>query len=111
MDLRLFDYLLALALLAWLIVAKSDKQSVHILEGKLHRLGKPVDGARPTYKRHARTSSVVQLATGLCFVFVAVVTPTREIAVASGILGALLLVLGIAGRFQTFRFADQELTK
>ena len=110
MEARDFAYLMVAAVLAWLIVAKGDKQSVHILEGKLHRLGKRQERANSTYKTHSRSISVVQFVAGFCLICAAIVTPTVEIAVALGIVGGLLIVLGIAGRLRTFRLADRELT-
>jgi hypothetical protein len=109
MEIKLVFFLALLAPLGWGIVAQSDKQSVHLLEGKLYRLGKSTDAARVAYKKHATRLAVVQFVFGFCLFCSALIATRREVAIVLGAVGALLILAGIVGRVRTFRRADQEL--
>ena len=103
--------LLLPALLALLVVAKSDKQSVHVLEGKLFKRGIAINSAGDSYRKHVRKSSVIAWVLG----FVAVAFGISSIELEDGvqflisIVGVVLVMFGVIGRLNTFHAAEKDL--
>jgi asparagine N-glycosylation enzyme membrane subunit Stt3 len=109
-----FATVIAAMILGGLIVFKSDQQSVHILEGKLHRLGLPQELGSAAYRKHSRRISQAQFVLGMGLLSLAIifwVREERDWAMAVAATGTVLVVLGIWGRLRTFMAADAELKR
>jgi hypothetical protein len=107
-----FATVIAAMFLGALITFKHDKQSVHILEGKLHRLGLNLEQGRATYRKHLKRTSLLQFVFGMGVFASAIISWVREEkewAIALGVIGMVLCGLGIWGRVKTFMAADAEL--
>ena len=95
-----------------LIILGSDKQSVHMLEGKLHRQGKTTKPAQSAYRRHLKPSSLMQFVFGMGLMAVGIilwVNDQRSLALMSGAFAAALCGWGAWGRIRSFIAADAEL--
>jgi hypothetical protein len=101
---------LAMAGIALLVVAKGDKQLVHILEGKLFKEDKDISIAREIFATHKRLSSVLMFVAafssiGATVIFLTHGNPLMPIAGSASI---IFLTLGIIGRLKAFRAADRD---
>ena len=99
------------ALISLLVVAKSDKQSVHILEGKLFKQKRDTSAAAVAYKKHKKLSSVMLFVLGFIGIAMSVImfVTKSELFILVVAYSLTSLVLGIWGRINTFRAADKEL--
>lgn len=104
--------IIALMMLGALIILGGDKQSVHMLEGKLHRQGKTTKPAQSVYRRHLKPSSLMQFVFGMGLVAVGIifwVNDQKSLALVSGAFAAALCGWGAWGRIRSFLAADTEL--
>lgn len=112
---RAIGLILAAAVLGYLIIAKSDKQSIHILEGKLFREGKETVGAAAVYRSHARWRSVAQITTGMSVIAAAIVMMqagySHPAVLSVGSVGAVLCLIGIVGRVRSFMAAIKDMSR
>ena len=101
----------AMSLMILLIVAKGDKQFVHLLEGKLFKRNVDTHVASIIYKKHKRFSSVLFFAFGGGAIGLSVIllADKREYFLISAVISAGLIFVGIWGRITSFRAADREL--
>jgi hypothetical protein len=102
----------AMAGLALLIVAKSDKQMIHLLEGRLHKHDCDTTDAKVAFRRHTRVSSVVCIVLGMCLASLAVVLFVGHVGLypIPALIGVTIFGVGVWGRVQSFRRADSDLS-
>lgn len=98
-------------LISLLVIAKGDKQMVHILEGKLLRQNRDMSIAATVYRNHKKVSSVILFMVGFVAIAVSVIFLTNgnsmfPIALS---LSIIFLGLGIWGRINTFCATDRAL--
>lgn len=101
-------------LMGALIILSSDQESVHMLEGKLHKLGRAIGPAKTTYRRHCRPDSLAQFVVGTGLLNVAIILfADGERAVALTVFAIAIVLCGIGGwgRIRSFVDADAELGK
>lgn len=98
-------------LLSLLVVAKGDKQLVHILEGKLYKRDVDIDMAGPVYRKHKNILSVLLFMVGFAAIGLSVILLTNEnrFFPLAALLSFGLICLGIWGRISSFRAANREL--
>jgi len=94
--------------MGWLLMFKSDQQSIHVLGGKLERLGKSTEAANESYRRHCNRWPPIFAAVGMAAMFLGVITLTIA-GIAVGIVGAILFFAAILLRIRSFQRADDEL--
>jgi hypothetical protein len=98
------------AILPVLIVLKSDKQMVHLLEGKLLQGGQDTSAAKEAYSRHKEPISLVLFVGGFWIVVGGfVIFGTGELGIGIAALGGICVLIGVVGRMRSFRAADNEL--
>ena len=111
---REFALIMAMMGLGALITLKSDQQSVHMLEGKLHKRGRETGEAKVAYRQHVKTASLMQFVIGMGFVGLGIilwVNSAESLALLCGALAVALCLLGIWGRVRSFTAADADLDR
>lgn len=95
-----------------LILAKGDKQIVHILEGKLFRQDKDTGQAAAVYRTHKRFLSIVLFMLGFAAIGLSIIFLTNhsEMFPISASASFILICLGVWDRLRSFRAADRELS-
>lgn len=103
----------AMALIGLLIVAKGDKQFVHLLEGKLYKHDYDMSLAASMYKKHKKILSVVLFVLSGSGIGLSVILLARDNRMFpfAALLSSILLCVGIWGRINSFRAAARELDK
>lgn len=98
-------------LISLLVVAKSDKQIVHILEGKLFKRNLDISIAESVYSSHKRLSSTILFMAGFTAIAISVILIANGSSLFPAVvaLSVSLLGLGIWGRIKSFRAADSDL--
>ena len=98
-------------LMSLLVIAKGDKQMVHILEGKLFRRDADMSIAATVYRSHKKVSSVILFMAGFSAIAVSVIflANGNSMFPIAAALSVLLLGLGIWGRINSFRASDSDL--
>ena len=106
--------ILTCMILAALILFKSDKQSVHLLEGKLFKAGRDVAQAGPAYREQLTRAALVQVVFGSGLMALSIilwVSGETTASWTSGVLAAVLCGWGIWGRVRSFVAAEAQLAK
>lgn len=94
-----------------LILAKGDKQIVHILEGKLFRQDKDMEQAAAVYRKHKRFLSVILVMLGFAAIGLSIIllaNDSRMFPISASV-SFVLVGLGAWDRLRSFRAADREL--
>lgn len=95
-----------------LIMAKGDKQLVHILEGKLFRQDKSIEEAAVVYRKHTRLLSVILFMLGFVAIGLSIILLTNGSGAFPLSVSASFVLVGLGGwdRLRSFRAADRELS-
>jgi hypothetical protein len=103
----------AMGLIALLVVAKSDKQFVNMLEGKLYKHDCDTNLAAPVYQKHKKILAVVFFVLSGAGIGLSVILLAKgnRLFPLAALLSAILLGVGIWGRIRSFLAADRELDK
>ena len=103
----------AMVALSLMVVGKTDKQFVHLLEGKLFHMRRNVGCARRTYRAHTSILAVILFILGFAMVGVSIimVAKSHEFSLISVIVSLCLISLGVLGRVNSFRAATRDLDK
>lgn len=102
----------AMAGIGLLILAKSDKQIVHILEGNLFRRNKNIEQAANVYRKHKRSRSILLFVLGFSGVGLSIILLVNDSGMfpVSASVSVILVSLGAWDRLRSFRAADRELS-
>ncbi|CAM5589990.1 hypothetical protein ACFSUK_07275 [Sphingobium scionense] len=95
-----------------LILAKGDKQIVHILEGKLFHRDMDMEQAAVVYRKHKRFLSIILVTLGFAAIGLSIILLTNgsRMFPISAIISLVLVGLGAWDRLRSFRAADRELS-
>lgn len=104
-------FVAVMALLSLLVVAKGDKQIVHMLEGKLFRQGRAVAAAGSVYARHKGYLPVILFMLGFVGIALSVIALVYDspLFLISAFFSIAALGLGVWSRINSFKAADKEL--
>ncbi|MEA1013700.1 hypothetical protein [Sphingosinicella sp. LY1275] len=97
-----------------LIIFKGDKQSIHLLEGRLFKAGRNVAQAAPAYRKQLTRAALLQFVTGSGLAALSIILWVAGEKTASWVSGGFAAVLwtwGIWGRLRSFIAADAHLAK
>lgn len=95
--------------ISFLILLKTDKQIVHILEGRLHAKAASLDAAGAIYKKHLNSSSSLLFIAGVMLGSFCAVRVEGFYLVVCLLLSAILIAFGAIGRMRSFRAAANEI--
>ena len=104
--------ILATTAIGALILLKSDQQFVHLLEGKLHRLGKNQNVAHQLYHGNTKVPARLLSSIGMGLIASAIVTWVEgcpQISIALSIPGILLVIGAIWDRARAFISANRKI--
>ena len=98
-------------LMSLLIVAKGDRQIIHLLEGKLYKKGFDIRKASPVYKKHKKILSVFLFVCGFSTIGISIIllVENSQYFTISAVASFSLIGLGVWGRLRSFGAANREL--